>query len=81
MRRLFPNVIEFDYLFGGLCFYDLADELGIMIWQDFMFACALYPTDAAFLENVENEVTYQVYRQCFIVTAFENKFKFILFKL
>ena len=41
-------------------FYDLADELGIMIWQDFMFACALYPTDDTFLSNVEQEVAYQV---------------------
>lgn len=29
--------------------YDLADEYGIMIWQDFMFACALYPTDDKYL--------------------------------
>lgn len=41
-------------------FYDLADQLGIMIWQDFMFACATYPTDDAFLNNVISEVTYQV---------------------
>jgi len=43
-------------------FYDLCDKLGIMIWQDFMFACSLYPGDAAFLENVRQEATYQVRR-------------------
>ncbi len=43
-------------------FYALADRLGIMLWHDFMFACALYPTDAAFLKNVQNEVTHQVRR-------------------
>ncbi|KAL3837189.1 hypothetical protein ACJMK2_022560 [Sinanodonta woodiana] len=43
-------------------FYDIADELGIMIWQDFMFGCAMYPTDPAFLNSVRQEVTYQVRR-------------------
>jgi len=32
--------------------YDLADELGIMLWQDFMFACAMYPADQRFLGTV-----------------------------
>jgi hypothetical protein len=41
-------------------FYDLADELGILIWQDFMFACALYPTNDDFLHIVRQEVTQQV---------------------
>lgn len=41
-------------------FYDLADRLGIMIWQDFMFACSTYPTDEAFLSNVRKEIKYQV---------------------
>jgi len=33
-------------------FYETADRLGIMLWQDFMFACALYPSDTNFLTNV-----------------------------
>lgn len=40
-------------------FYELCDSLGIMVWQDFMFACALYPGDSKFLANVEQEVKYQ----------------------
>ncbi|XP_061020300.1 beta-mannosidase isoform X1 [Dama dama] len=43
-------------------FYKLCDELGIMIWQDFMFACALYPTDEDFMDSVREEVTQQVRR-------------------
>ncbi|XP_067207111.1 beta-mannosidase [Linepithema humile] len=43
-------------------FYDLADEYGIMIWQDFMFACAMYPTSDSFLKNVEEEVLQNVIR-------------------
>ncbi|XP_067931655.1 beta-mannosidase-like [Watersipora subatra] len=43
-------------------FYDLADEMGIIIWQDIMFACAMYPTNTVFLENVTLEVTQQVSR-------------------
>ena len=43
-------------------FYNLADKYGIMIWQDFMFACATYPTNLEFLRNVENEIRYQVLR-------------------
>jgi beta-mannosidase len=43
-------------------FYDLCDEYGIMVWQDFMFAGAMYPGDEHFLKNVEEEVRYQVQR-------------------
>nr|WP_210314377.1 glycoside hydrolase family 2 protein [Rhizobium lentis] len=43
-------------------FYDLCDRLGLMVWQDFMFACNLYPSTEDFLENVAIEVDYQVRR-------------------
>lgn len=43
-------------------FFDACDELGIMVWQDFMFACAMYPGDDAFLANVSKELGYQVAR-------------------
>lgn len=43
-------------------FYDLCDRLGLMVWQDFMFACNLYPCTEDFLDNVEVEVDYQVKR-------------------
>ncbi|MFT6451774.1 MAG: beta-mannosidase [Halocynthiibacter sp.] len=43
-------------------FYDLCDELGLMVWQDFMFACNLYPSDDGYLINVAAEVTENVER-------------------
>lgn len=43
-------------------FYDLCDEMGLMVWQDFMFSCHLYPCDDAFLQNVAEEVRENVQR-------------------
>ncbi len=43
-------------------FYDLCDELGILIWHDFMFSCMSYPSNREFLDNVRLEITQQVRR-------------------
>jgi beta-mannosidase len=43
-------------------FYALSDELGIMIWQDFMFGNKWQPGTYDFKQNVEAEAEYQVKR-------------------
>ncbi len=43
-------------------FYRQADERGFLVWQDFIFGCVPYPSDDAFLKNVENEVIYNIKR-------------------
>ena len=43
-------------------FYDICDELGILVWQDFMFACAMYPSDRDFLQNVNAESIQNIVR-------------------
>ncbi|MHC5003592.1 MAG: glycoside hydrolase family 2 protein, partial [Planctomycetota bacterium] len=45
-------------------FYDRCDELGILVWQDFMFACATYPEDDPYPALVEAEARHQVARLC-----------------
>jgi beta-mannosidase len=43
-------------------FYDLCDELGLLVWHDFMFGGAMVPGDEAFQENVRAEAVEQVQR-------------------
>ncbi|KAI1426373.1 family 2 glycosyl hydrolase [Xylaria sp. FL1777] len=43
-------------------FYDACDEFGIMVWQDFAFACASYPTYKSFLDSVETEARQNIRR-------------------
>jgi len=43
-------------------FYDICDRLGLLVWQDMMFACGLYPATREFLASVEEEVRYQARR-------------------
>lgn len=42
--------------------YKLCDELGLMVWQDFMFACGAYPEYDEFIENIKIEVKQNVER-------------------
>lgn len=71
-RRLVVDCVEANMNMlrvwgGGIyeddVFYDLCDELGICVWQDFMFACSTYPTfEKGFFDNVRAEVVDNVRR-------------------
>jgi beta-mannosidase len=43
-------------------FYELCDRLGLLVWQDFMFACGHYPEHQAFLYNIEEEFIQNINR-------------------
>lgn len=70
-RRLLQAAVDSHMLMiriwgGGIYevdhFYDLCDQLGLLVWQDFMFACGMYPAHPAFLASVEAEAIAQVQR-------------------
>lgn len=50
------GIYESDY------FYNLADRYGLLIWQDMMFACAMYPVTSSFLSSVRREVRQNALR-------------------
>lgn len=58
-------------------FYDECDRLGLLVWQDFMFACGQYPGYSEFIENVKNEVAHQLKRlrnhSCMAIYAGNNE--------
>jgi len=43
-------------------FYDICDELGVMVWQDFLFACAAYPEEEPFYSMIREEAEWNVKR-------------------
>lgn len=58
-------------------FYDLCDQKGLLVWQDFMFSCALYPANSDFLANVHLEAEFQVkrlqHRTCLAIWCGNNE--------
>lgn len=70
-RRLLQDCIRANHnsirIWGGGYypedyFYDICDELGLIVWHDFMFACNIYEFDKEFIDNVTAEVTEQIRR-------------------
>lgn len=43
-------------------FYDICDEMGFIVWQDFMFACAVYELNEEFEENIKAELIDNIRR-------------------
>lgn len=70
-RRLLTDAVEANHnsvrIWGGGYypddyFFDICDELGLLVWQDFMFACASYELDDEFEENITREIVDNVRR-------------------
>ena len=49
-------------LFEESAFYEACDEMGILVWQDFLFGCGNYPAYPEFLQSVEREAIVNVKR-------------------
>ncbi|ANB14927.1 hypothetical protein AWJ20_2544 [Sugiyamaella lignohabitans] len=43
-------------------FYEACDEIGVMVWNDFQFACGAYPADKHYIDIVKDEAVYNVKR-------------------
>ena len=60
------NMVMLRVWGGGIyeddAFYEACDELGILVWQDFLFACGVYPAHAAFVQSVREEATAAITR-------------------
>ena len=70
-RRLLTDAVRANMnmirLWGGGqyendAFYEICDELGLMIWHDMMFSCSLYPAREDFLAEVDAEIRHQIRR-------------------
>lgn len=71
LDQMFQDSVEANYncirIWGGAIFpsdefYDMADRYGILIWQDFLFACTLYPLSEEFEENIIAETRDNIKR-------------------
>lgn len=58
-------------------FFDLCDQLGILVWNDFMLACGIYPQDEAFLQAMAKEADWVLHtyrnRTCLAIWAGDNE--------
>ena len=70
MRRVWGGGIYEDDKF-----YEACDELGIMVWQDFMFACGNYPTWPSLLESIRCEVSLEAVIMVLLIQANPNNYR------
>lgn len=71
MKQLFQSVVDGNQnmlrvwasgAYSPDFIYDIADEMGVLLWSEFEFGDSLYPMDPEFLENVKEEAKYQIRR-------------------
>lgn len=69
------GIYESDY------FYELCDKFGLLVWQDFMFACGSYPEQNEFIENVKVEIEENAsrlqYHPCITIWCGNNENEWI----